>query len=84
MKRWGLLLVLLGIGACGGEPDTAVTAGAQADPAPVAAVEPAADVMGKWSRSCALCHVTGNASVEDQCLSPPRFNQLVTKYLRTL
>ena len=59
MKRWGLLLVLLGIGACGGEPDTAVPAGAPADPAPMAAVEPAADVMGKWARSCALCHVNG-------------------------
>jgi cytochrome c5 len=32
-----------------------------AEAAPAAAAPPAADVMRQWSRSCALCHVDGNA-----------------------
>jgi cytochrome c5 len=42
--------------------DQAATVVPAAVAAPVAvAAHPSAEVMDKWSRSCALCHVTGNA-----------------------
>ena len=46
-----------------GRPDTvslAVESPAAIAPAAVSA-QPSGDVMDKWSRNCALCHVSGNA-----------------------
>jgi cytochrome c5 len=54
-----LFLVFVGIGACGGEPDSAARADAPPDPVPAAAADLDAETMAKWSRSCALCHVNG-------------------------
>jgi cytochrome c5 len=47
---------------CGRSEETTVSSESPAATAPVAvAAQPGADAMDKWSRSCALCHVTGNA-----------------------
>jgi len=43
-------------------PDQAPAAPAAAAAAPFADAVVTQAVMGKWSRSCALCHVDGNAS----------------------
>lgn len=47
---------------CGRSAETTVSSEPPPVTAPVAsAPQPGADVMDKWARSCALCHVTGNA-----------------------
>lgn len=64
LKLVGGLLIGLALVACDSQTPTdssaAGTAGGDAAPAVASATLDAA-VMQKWSRSCALCHVTGNA-----------------------
>jgi len=55
-------LAAVSLWGCGRSEETA----ANAEPQPVAetasaAARPDTALMDKWSRSCALCHVTGNA-----------------------
>ena len=57
--RGFLLMVLVAIGACGGEAGSTAPPGAAADPSTAAAAQPDAETMAKWTRSCALCHVSG-------------------------
>lgn len=64
LKLVGGLLIGLALLACDSQTpagsSAAGTAGGDAAPAAASASLDAA-VMQKWSRSCALCHVTGNA-----------------------
>jgi len=55
-RSWRVGLAALALAVTAGP-----TAARAADAAQAAAAPPAADVMRKWSRSCALCHVDGNA-----------------------
>ena len=63
----GLKLILLGVAlwGCGEQPaveqppDQAAVAPAPQASGPFADAEVTEAVMGKWSRSCALCHVNG-------------------------
>ncbi len=63
LKVVGCLVVGLLLVACDSQaPTDSAAAGGPAAAAPAAGADTLnAAVMQKWSRSCALCHVTGNA-----------------------
>jgi len=60
MRASGLLLLSIALWGCGEQPSTETPAAASAAPVELFADATITDaVMGKWSRSCALCHVNG-------------------------
>ncbi len=61
LKKLAVLLLALTIGACSSDPQ--LLRAAQTTSTTLAFANDVADaaVMGKWVRSCALCHVNGEA-----------------------
>ena len=61
LKKSAIFLLLLSLAACGSVGQQSANPGTASAGLPFANDIADESVMGKWARSCALCHVTGVA-----------------------
>lgn len=61
LRYFVIVLIAISLSACSSLPDQVPESGEQFRPPALRTASLDDEFMGKWSRSCALCHITGEA-----------------------